>query len=93
MRGAFWRTALGHTLAVVAALLIAALAFLYRFNALGGALGGFDNDEFATLTRVDLVLAGQQPLRDFADGELRAWRKDGRRRPPFDLGVVIHFIV
>ncbi len=72
MRGAFWRTALGHTLAVVAAVLIAALAFLYRFNALGGALGGFDNDEFATLTRVDLVLAGQQPLRDFADGELRA---------------------
>ena len=61
-----------HLPALVAALLVAALAFVYRFNMMGGRLGGFDNDEFATLTRVDLLLDGQQPLRDFADGELRA---------------------
>src|SRR4029434_7940258 len=60
-----------HGLAVLIALLLASFAFLYRFNALGGALGGFDNDEFQMLTRVDLILAGEQPLRDFADGEMR----------------------
>ena len=65
-----WRPAL-HGLAVLVALLLASFAFLYRFNALGGALGGFDNDEFQMLTRVDLLLAGEQPLRDFADGEMR----------------------
>jgi hypothetical protein len=57
---------------VAVALACALFAFLYRFNALGGANGGFDDEEFATLTRVDLLLAGEQPLRDFADGELRA---------------------
>lgn len=66
-----WRRAAPHALAVLIALLLASFAFLYRFNALGGALGGFDNDEFQMLTRVDLVLAGEQPLRDFADGEMR----------------------
>lgn len=66
-----WRGSAGHVPAVLVALLLASLAFLYRFNALGGALGGFDNDEFQMLTRVDLVLAGEQPLRDFADGEMR----------------------
>ena len=66
-----WRRAAPHAAAVLIALLLASFAFLYRFNALGGALGGFDNDEFQMLTRVDLVLAGEQPLRDFADGEMR----------------------
>jgi len=56
---------------VLTALAIAIVAFLIRFNALGGSLGGFDDDEFVTLTRVDMVLNGQQPLRDFADNELR----------------------
>ena len=72
MRVGKWRGSAGHVLAVLLALLLASFAFLYRFNALGGALGGFDNDEFQMLTRVDLLLAGEQPLRDFADGELRA---------------------
>jgi hypothetical protein len=58
--------------AVVVALAIAALAFVIRFNALGGSLGGFDNDEFFILTRADAILDGEQPLRDFSDGELRA---------------------
>ena len=58
-------------LALVGALVLASFGFLFRFNALGGALGGFDNDEFQILTRVDLLLAGEQPLRDFADSDLR----------------------
>lgn len=60
--------------AIVAALLIAAVAFVFRFNTLGGTLGGFDNDEFAHLLRSQALLRGEQPLRDFADAELRgAW--------------------
>jgi hypothetical protein len=47
---------------------------VFRFNMLGGTLGGFDNDEFAHLLRADAMLRGEQPLRDFADAELRgAW--------------------
>jgi hypothetical protein len=58
----------------VTALALAAVTFVYRFNTLGGALGGFDNDHFIYLIRTDMVLAGEQPLRDFADAELRgAW--------------------
>jgi hypothetical protein len=62
---------------VAAAFCAAALAiaaFIYRFNALDGSLGGFTNDQFAALVRADMLLRGQQPLRDFADAELRgAW--------------------
>ena len=61
-------------LAALAAAVIGTLAFLYRFNTLGGALGGFDNDHFTRLARADALLQGQQPLRDFVDAELRgAW--------------------
>jgi hypothetical protein len=50
------------------------MAFAFRFNTLGGALGGFDNDHFIYLTRTDMLLWGEQPLRDFVDAELRgAW--------------------
>jgi hypothetical protein len=59
---------------VAMALAIACLAFVFRFNALGGALAGFDNEEFNKLTRVNLILAGEQPIRDFNDGELRGIR-------------------
>jgi hypothetical protein len=53
---------------------VAAIAFVFRFNNLGGTLGGFGNDHFAQLMRTDLLLRGEQPLRDFADSELRgAW--------------------
>jgi hypothetical protein len=56
------------------ALLVAVVAFIFRFNTLGGALGGFDNDHFIYLIRTDMLLAGEQPLRDFVDAELRgAW--------------------
>ena len=57
-----------------AALGVGAAACAYRFNTLGGTLGGFDNDHFAHLMRADMLLRGEQPLRDFADAELRgAW--------------------
>jgi hypothetical protein len=61
-------------LAILAAAMVAATAFVYRFNTLGGTLGGFDNDHFAHLLRSEMLLRGEQPLRDFADAELRgAW--------------------
>jgi hypothetical protein len=56
----------------VAALLVAAGAFVYRFNALDGPLGGFDNDHFAHLVRAVHLVDGELPLRDYADAELRA---------------------
>jgi hypothetical protein len=53
---------------------LAIAAFVYRFNGLDGSLGGFTNDQFAVLIRADMMLRGAQPLRDFADAELRgAW--------------------
>jgi hypothetical protein len=59
---------------VLVACALAAAAFAYRFNTLGGTLGGFDDDEFAHLLRTDVLLQGEQPLRDFKDSELRgAW--------------------
>lgn len=66
----WWRIAL----AVCAAVSVGAIAFAYRFNTLGGTLGGFDNDHFIYLMRTDMLLRGEQPLRDFVDAELRgAW--------------------
>ena len=50
------------------AVLLFAWVFLYRFNTLGGALGGFDNDHFLYMTLAKQVEAGEQPLRDFTDG-------------------------
>lgn len=61
-------------MAAVAAAAIGVCAFLYRFNTLGGVLGGFDNDHFTRLARAEMLLQGQWPLRDFVDAELRgAW--------------------
>ena len=53
--------------AIPAAVLLAALAFVYRFNALGGALGGFGNDQFIHLARARQMLGGDLPYRDFLD--------------------------
>jgi hypothetical protein len=50
------------------------LAFLYRFNALGGSLGGFDGDHFIYYLGAKAVAHGERPLRDFADaGVMGAW--------------------
>ena len=46
---------------------VLAAAFLYRFNTLGGTLGGFSNDEFGYLARARQIQAGEVPFRDFND--------------------------
>src|SRR5258705_5442817 len=68
---ALTRTVVRVVLAVIGSAAIAVVAFLIRFDAMGGALAGFDDEDFRKLARVDLVLAGERPLRDFTDGELR----------------------
>src|SRR6185503_2700201 len=76
------RTVVRVLLAVIGSAAIVALAFLLRFDAMGGALAGFDDEEFRKLARVDLVLAGERPLRDFTDGELRGvWPSLGDEYP------------
>ena len=52
-----------------AVLLVAVLvaAFCYRFNTLGGAFGGFTNDQFGYLARARQIQAGDIPFRDFND--------------------------
>ena len=57
-----------HRVIGVVAAVFFAWVFLYRFNTLGGALGGFDNDHFLYMTLAKQVQAGEQPLRDFIDG-------------------------
>ena len=59
-------------LAAVAVVFV--VAFLYRFNALGGALGGFDGDHFIYYLGGNAVAHGERPLRDFSDaGLMGAW--------------------
>jgi hypothetical protein len=66
----WWRV----LLALLAAAVIGCVAFAYRFNALGGALGGFDNDQFTVLMRTEMLFHGERPLRDFSDAGLSgAW--------------------
>ena len=72
--GRSWWRVWRIVIAVMAAAAVAGFAFTYRFNTMGGTLGGFENDHFAHLVRTDMLLQGEQPLRDFADAELRgAW--------------------
>ena len=59
--------------AVAAAVAVGVVSFAFRFNTLGGALGGFDNDHFIYLTRTDMLLWGEQPLRDFVDAAQAAF--------------------
>lgn len=63
-------------LRLLATLSLALLVFsvLYRFNTLGGALGGFDDDHFVPFAYAKQVQAGEQPLRDFTGLGLQgAW--------------------
>ena len=53
--------------AIVAALLFLFVA-CYRFNTLGGALGGFDTDPLRPVSLATQVEAGERLLRDFLDG-------------------------
>ena len=58
----------------VVAILLCVWVFLYRFNTLGGAFGGFDNDHFLHFAYAKQVQAGEQPLRDFMDAGLQGAR-------------------
>lgn len=58
-----WRGAARALLAVMVLL----TAFFFRFNTLGGSLGGFTNDEFGYLSRARQIQAGEVPFRDFND--------------------------
>lgn len=70
--GAALGRAAKHWLAVPC--LVFVIAFVYRFNALGGALGGFDGDHFIYYLGATAVAQGERPLRDFADaGVMGAW--------------------
>ena len=55
------------------AVLLCGWVYIYRFNTLGGAFGGFDNDHFLYYTISKQVQAGEQPLRDFQDAMHGAW--------------------
>jgi hypothetical protein len=61
-------------LIAVIAVLLFGWVFLYRFNTLGGAFGGFDNDHFLHFVYAKQVQAGEQPLRDFLDAGLQGAR-------------------
>ncbi len=41
--------------------------FFYRFNTLGGAFGGFTDDQFSYLARTRQIQGGDVPFRDFND--------------------------
>ena len=58
--------------AVLLACLLGGTAFSYRFNMLGGSLGGFNNDHYDVLLGSEMLLRGEQPMRDFTDFELKA---------------------
>lgn len=57
-----------------AAVLVFVVVALYRFNTLGGAFGGFDNDHFLSFIYGKHVQDGEQPLRDFLDAGLQGAR-------------------
>ena len=58
----------------VLAVIVFVVVFLYRFNGLGGALGGFDGDHFIYYLGARQVAHGERPLRDFSDAGLQgAW--------------------
>ena len=63
MTGAARRSVIDVSLAGIVFL----TAFFYRFNTLGGVLGGFTNDEFGYLSRARQIQSGDVPFRDFND--------------------------
>lgn len=56
------------------AVVLFAFTAIYRFNTLGGAFAGFDNDHFMHFAYAKQVQAGERPLADFDDMALQgAW--------------------
>jgi hypothetical protein len=54
------------SVAILATLLFC-LTVVYRFATLGGPLGGFENDEFVTLSQAQQIILGEPPLHGFAE--------------------------
>jgi len=53
------------TLVAVIAVALVALTIAYRVLTLGGPLGGFENDQFVTLSQAQQMVMGDWPVRDF----------------------------
>jgi hypothetical protein len=69
-----WRGALRPIGVGVGAVVVFAFTSVYRFNTLGGAFAGFDNDHFLHFAYAKQVQAGERPLKDFDDLALQgAW--------------------
>jgi hypothetical protein len=49
----------------VLAIGVAVATFVYRFNQLGGTLGGFENDHFVQLSTARQIVGGDMPFRDY----------------------------
>ena len=47
------------------ALALVVLTMAYRVLAMGGSLGGFENDQFVTLSQAQQMAMGDWPVRDF----------------------------
>jgi hypothetical protein len=69
-----WTRALRALGLAVGAIVVFAFTSVYRFNTLGGAFAGFDNDHFVHFAYTKQVQAGERPLEDFDDLALQgAW--------------------
>ena len=55
------------TLAGAVALVLFGLTVAYRLLTLGGPLGGFENDQFVTLSQAQQIVTGDWPVRDFVE--------------------------
>ena len=51
--------------ALFVSVLVGVCTFVYRFNQLGGTLGGFENDHFVQLSTARQIVAGDLPFRDY----------------------------
>jgi hypothetical protein len=59
---------------IILGVVVVVFVGFHRFNTLGGALGGFDDDHFVPFAYAKQVQAGDQPLRDFTGLGLQgAW--------------------
>src|SRR5256885_1453178 len=55
------------TLVAAIAVALFALTIAYRVLTLGGPLGGFENDQFVTLSQAQQIVMGDWPVRDFVE--------------------------
>src|SRR5258705_2492813 len=53
--------------AAASAVALFGLTIAYRVLTLGGPLGGFENDQFVTLSQAQQIVMGDWPVRDFLE--------------------------